>query len=343
MKKLIKVIVITAVILCYNENYAKGKWWSLYFTSPGKRSAALKFNNPERAFIRAIKKARKNLSGAFYDLSSPEIVKVLINAKDRGLDIRLVTERDNFDDPEILKLLKSGIKVVTDNKNGLMHNKFAVIDNNIIWTGSYNLTVNGSGKNNNNAIMIYSKELAKIYLNEFNEMFKNRVFGNRKESGPFARFRKKYYVELTGPGSTTDINVYFAPEDNVERIILKRIKKAKKSIHFMAFSFTSDRIGEMMIKKHKSGVKVFGLFEGRGSGSRYSEYIKMKIEGLPVKVDRNRYAMHHKVIIIDGESVITGSYNFSKNANKKNDENIIIIMNKEISGEFLKEFYRLYR
>jgi len=68
----------------------------------------------------------------------------------------------------------------------------------------------------------------------------------------------------------------------------------------------------------------------------------MKIEGLPVRLDKNKNRMHHKVIIIDKRRVLTGSYNFSKSANKRNDENILMIDNKKIAKEYLKEFYRLY-
>jgi len=222
-----------------------------------------------------------------------------------------------------------------------MHNKFAIFDNNILWTGSYNLTKNGAYKNNNNAIKIFSPKLCKIYMLEFREMFIDKIFGNKKESFSLAIFHKSYYVKI----GNTNINAYFAPEDNVEKILLKRILKAKKSIHFMAFSFTSNAIGEAMIKKFKQGVKVKGIFNRRGSRSRYSEFIKMKLEGIPVSNKRNRNIirnMHHKVIIIDGYRTITGSYNFSKNANKKNDENILIIDNREIAKKYLKEFNRLY-
>ena len=69
----------------------------------------------------------------------------------------------------------------------------------------------------------------------------------------------------------------------------------------------------------------------------------MKIEGVPVVTDNNIHVMHHKVIIIDGYRVITGSYNLSANANTKNDENIMIIDSREIAALYMKEFVRLYK
>jgi phosphatidylserine/phosphatidylglycerophosphate/cardiolipin synthase-like enzyme len=337
MKKAILFFLIILIPLTIlSKDPAKIK---VYFTNPKIRNHYKYRNNPENAFINLIRSSHFSFSGSFYDISSPYIVNELIIAKKRGVNIKLVTEKDNSDKISIRKLIDSGIQIVTDNRSGLMHNKFAISDGNIVWTGSYNITTNGAVKNNNNAIEISSKDLAEIFISEFNEMFYEKIFGNKKEIGPFSSLQKKYYVKI----DNTNINAYFSPEDNIEKIILKRINKAKKSIHFMAFSFTSDKIGEAIIKKSKQGIKVKGIFEARGSKTRYSEYIKMKIEGIPVKKDKNRYVMHHKVIIIDGVRVITGSYNFSKNANKNNDENIIIIDNKKIADKYIREFYKLYK
>ncbi len=318
----------------------KSRWFSVSFTSPlmNSRGSSLR-NNPEYRLIETINRAEKKFYGAFYDISSERVAGALLKARKRGVEIRIVTEEDNMQGDAVNRLIDAGIPVVSDKRKGLMHNKFAVIDDSILWTGSYNLTPNGAWKNNNNAIKIYSRELARIYLDEFDEMFQHRIFGNRKEKGPFGSLKKKYYVKI----GNTPINAYFAPEDNVERIILRRLHRAKRSIRFMAFSFTSDRIGETVIRKHDEGLDVKGLFERSGSNSRYSEYVKMKIEGVPVKLDRNRNSMHHKVFIIDETTVITGSYNFSRNANRNNDENILIISNREIARIYLDEFRRLYR
>ncbi len=110
----------------------------------------------------------------------------------------------------------------------------------------------------------------------------------------------------------------------------------------MAFSFTSDALGEELIRIFKEGRAVSGIMEREGSDSRDSEYVKMKLEGIPVRLDKNRHIMHHKVMIIDGDTVVTGSYNFTKSANVRNDENVLIIENREIAGEYMEEFRRLY-
>lgn len=295
---------------------------------------------PEERLIKIINSCTKNFSGAFYDISSIRVAEALVNASKRGVKIRLVTDSDTLSGKAIEMIINAGIPVAEDsNPTALMHNKFAVSDESIVYTGSTNATDNCAFKNNNNSVIICSPDLAQIYIAEFEEMFTHGVFGNRKDPYPFASLTNKYYVKI----DDININAYFAPEDNVEKIITGRLKKAKKSIRFMAFSFTSDLIAETMIEKFKDGVTVEGIFERRGAGSEHSEYTKMMIEGVSVVKDRNRNVMHHKVIIIDDSIVITGSFNYSNNANRRNDENIIIMESREIAEQYTEEFFRIYR
>lgn len=345
MRLIIYNVVIILVLLAPAGGDCSG-WWRIYFTAPGKWGVASQSVNPEAGLVSAVGKAKTYFYGAFYEISSPRVVEALVAARKRGVEVKLVAEHDTMRKEKgkgrrfMKGMEEAGIEIMTDpsRRRGLMHNKFAVIDGTCLWTGSYNATVNDAVKNNNSAILIYSQPLAEIYRKEFIEMFEEGIFGNRKEPGPFGDFRTSYHVII----EDTDINAYFSPEDNIERIILKRLQKAKHSIYFMAFSFTSAGIGEMMIDKYKAGVEVRGIFERRGANTGHSQFVKMKLEGVPVKLDHNRNAMHHKVIIIDGIRVIMGSYNFSRNANRANDENILIIDNAAIAAEYMAEFKRLW-
>ena len=74
-----------------------------------------------------------------------------------------------------------------------------------------------------------------------------------------------------------------------------------------------------------------------------TEYDLFKQAGLKVFVDGNKGQMHHKVMIIDGQIVVTGSYNFSNSAETRNDENLIVIYNQPIANFFMKEFQRVYQ
>lgn len=336
MKKILTILVLIFLICPANIDAASKRWWQVYFTSPEQN---LKRSQVELNLVKIIERCNESFYGAFFEIDSYKIANALIKAKKRGIKIALVVDNKYLNEKPLLKIKKAGISVVSDKRRALMHNKFAIIDKTYLWTGSYNLTENGAYKNNNNVILIKSKEVSSVFFNEFKEMYKYKIFGNKKEQTVFPMLNNKYYVKI----DKTPINIYFSPDNRIEEIIIKRIMKAKRSIFFMAFSFTSDSIGNAVIKKYKQGLKVAGIFEKRGAKSKYSEYVKMRLEGIPVKLDKNKYTMHHKVFIIDNSLVITGSYNFSKNASKKNDENVIMIKNKKIANKYFDEFKRLYK
>ena len=242
-----------------------------------------------------------------------------------------------MDEAEIARLQEVDIPVIEDkDADSLMHHKFIVIDEQYVWTGSYNTTHNGAYKNNNNVILIDSVQLAYNFTQEFRELFLREQVGKSSD-------RSVVYPEVK-LSDGTQISTYFSPDHDTIPPLLKEIQSAEESIHFMAFSFTHDTLGKAMRDRFKAGVDVQGIFEKRQADGRYSEHNAMKKAGIPIVLDENGGAMHHKVIVIDEETVITGSYNFSKNAETRNNENLLIIKgNQEIAEEYLAEFQRITR
>ena len=338
IRRLIIPSLLLLFVLFQSSGLSAQGWYELYFTEPQKNNRKTSFSPPETALISLIDSAKSNIDGAFFEIGSLNVADAFIRAQKRGVAVRLVTDDRNTKKTAYKRVISAGIPVVDDGKKGLMHNKFAIVDGKTVWTGSYNITDNCAYRNNNNAIRIDSPQLASIYEAEFNEMFEDKIFQNRKESKAVSILSNPYYVKI----GDTNINAYFSPDNDIENILVKRISKAKRSIYFMAFSFTSDPIGEAMIAAYKKGVKVEGIFEKNGSNTAESEYNKMIVEGIPVALDVNKKNMHHKVIIIDENIVITGSYNFSRNASRKNDENVLIIENPEIAARYVAEFRSLY-
>ena len=315
--------------------------WEVYFSEV---EAGPNHYSLEKRLVAKLTDAAERIDAALYHLNSVSVADALIEAHNRGVQVRMVTETANIDEAEIGRLQEVGIPVADDRDlDSLMHHKFIVIDEQYVWTGSYNTTYNGAYKNNNNVILIASKQLAENFTQEFEEMFLHRKFGKEADEGILHR-----QVKL---GDATQIFTYFAPEDNTISLLEQEIQTAKKSIHFMVFSFTHDKIGKAMLKRFKEGVKVQGVFEPGGINSAYSEYTNMEREMQNggdswVKKDEKNVKgkLHHKVIIIDEEIVITGSYNFSKNAETRNNENLLIIKgNQEIAEAYLTEFERITR
>lgn len=290
----------------------------------------------ERMLVNKLRLADVSIDAALQQLDSSPVAAALINAHNRGVRVRVFTENKYVEEAEITHLQSAGIAVKDDaDEDGYMHHKFIVIDERYVWTGSYNTTYNGAYKNDNNVLWIDSVPLANNFTNEFRSLYLSEKYSLSTES----------YIPnpsiILNDG--TEITALFSPKSETIPPLIDEIKSAKKSINFMVFSFTHDKLGEAMMHKFKSGITVSGVFD-ENQISRYSEYAKMEEIGMPVKIDESPGTMHHKVIIIDKETVITGSYNFSRNAEINNSENLLIIKNNnEIGKAYMEEFNRLYK
>jgi phosphatidylserine/phosphatidylglycerophosphate/cardiolipin synthase-like enzyme len=309
-------------------------WYAVYFTNPESPNASSYRGGPDEALATAIDQARISVDMAIYDLNLWSIRDALIAAHRRGVVVRVVTESDNMDEQEVQELKDAGIEVLGDRHESLMHDKFVVIDRLEVWTGSMNFTTGGGYTDNNNLIRLRSTELAKDYTHEFEQMFVDDHFSTDKTPGT-----PNPTVTVNG----SQIEVYFSPEDGVLEHILNAVNAARESIYFMAYSFTTDELAKAMIECAKAGVTVRGVFDqDQYHSNAGTEYDTLHSAGIDVWLDGNPRLMHHKVIIIDQKVVITGSYNFSNNAEYYNDENTLIIHNQDIAAQYTKEFQQIY-
>lgn len=288
----------------------------------------------EEAVIASIDSARLSIDAAFYSLSLREVANALLRARDRGVAVRVVMESDNRDKSVPQALIEGGIPILGDRREGLMHDKFIIIDRSEVWMGSMNYTVNGTYEDNNVLIHIRSTQVAENYMVEFEEMYTEDLFG----TDSLATTPNPY---LTVDG--TDVETYFSPDDSVAARLLEVIDLAQESIYFLAYSFTSDDIGQMMRDKSASGVDVKGVMEvAQIESNQGTEFDLFSQLGLDVRRDGNDGQMHHKLIIVDRSIVIVGSYNFTASAEDRNDENLVIIYSPEIASLFLQEFERVF-
>ncbi|HPO14044.1 MAG TPA: phospholipase D-like domain-containing protein [Candidatus Hydrogenedentes bacterium] len=278
--------------------------------------------------------ATQSIDAAFYEFQLQKAADTLILQHQKGVAVRLVSDSNYEDREAIQSCIRAGIPVVFDNREAFMHNKFCVVDGRCVWTGSANLTENDLYRNNNNALMIDSPELAQDYAAEFSEMFVKKKFGGRSpENTPYP------IVNVAGIA----IECYFSPEDHPQKAIIREIRESRTRIDFLAFSFTSKPIAEAMADQIKNGVRVRGVVEARNASSESCMDEYLRTHGAEVHPDANDYNMHDKVMILDGETVITGSYNFSKSAEKKNDENVLIIHDAGIAETYTREFESLFK
>lgn len=288
-----------------------------------------------------IAQAQASVDVAAYELDLDTVAQALLDAHQRGVFVRLVTDSDNVDEQAVRQLVRAGVPVIEDERAAIMHNKFVVIDRSVVWTGSWNLTTNGAYRNDNNAVRILSHAVAENYETEFEEMFVEGLFG---PSSPANTPHSTQRIMNQDSSEMFVLETLFGPEDNVADRILQAVEDAQESIRFMAFSFTDDRLAEAMEEQARMGLVVQGVFEKRGADSEYSEYGRFSRARPPldVLVDGNPYFMHHKVLILDDETVILGSFNFTKSANESNDENVLILHDPGFAARFRAEFERVY-
>jgi phosphatidylserine/phosphatidylglycerophosphate/cardiolipin synthase-like enzyme len=312
------------------EESTSAGWYTLYFTEPEPEPSWS--GGLDEVLAADIDRAQRSVDIATYDLDLESVTSALLRAHDRGVAVRMLIESDNIELDQPQELIAAGIPVVQDGRGALMHNKFVVIDGQTTWTGSWNYTDSGTYFNNNNAIRILSAEMAANYTSEFNEMFVDRAFGPNSPAGiPHRRLLLE----------ATRVDTFFAPEDAVMDELVQVVSGAGESIRFMAYSFTDNQLGLAIRERAAAGVLVEGIFESRGATSVYSEFGPMQEAGLNVWPDGNPNIMHHKVIIVDADIVVLGSFNYSQSADRDNDENLLVIYSAEIAARFLDEFDQL--
>ena len=120
--------------------------------------------------------------------------------------------------------------------------------------------------------------------------------------------------------------VAFSPKQGATELVISAINKAKKQIYVAAYSFTSQSIADALIKAHKRGVEVKLILDKSGSNDRSCKLKCLKSEHIPIRIS-NKDKMHNKFMVIDAEKVQLGSFNYSKSAEDKNAENVLVINN----------------
>lgn len=302
----------------------------VFFTDPGILLSNDYSGGLDKLLAQAIDSARVSIDMAIYSINLWSIRNALIDAYHRGIQVRIIMESDNLEDDIPRELKSAGIQIIGDRREGLMHNKFVVIDKQDVWTGSANMTIGSLYYDNNNLVHLHSLEIANSFTSEFEEMYVRDMFGS------------DVLVETTCSDVMVGndlVEIYFSPDDHVSERIQELIMAAQENIFFMAYSFTADPLGIAIVEKFNAGIRVEGIMDGGQVDSNTgTEFDNFTITGINVYKTTNEGLMHHKVIIIDQRIVITGSYNFSRSAEEINDENVIIIHSQEIAMKYLNEY-----
>jgi phosphatidylserine/phosphatidylglycerophosphate/cardiolipin synthase-like enzyme len=136
------------------------------------------------------------------------------------------------------------------------------------------------------------------------------------------------------------IEVFFSPNNGSTDAIIREIERARSEIFVQAYSFTSEPIAKALLKAHKRGINVAVILDKSQKTQKYSSATFFTNAGIPTYIDARHAIAHNKIILIDRTVVITGSFNFTKAAEEKNAENLLIIRSKELAKPYLENWQR---
>lgn len=317
-------------------------WLHIIFTNPNPPNNQA--NGIDRYVVPVLDAATKTIDVASFDFTLLSVTNALVEASQRGVKVRVVLDEINGShelktsgsagdqDFDALKALQAAdIQVVNGGRpDGLMHDKFILVDGAALFMGSWNVSYNDTFRNNNNLLEITDPDLIANYQAKFNELYVDQRFGARAQV-------KALKPELTIDG--VPVENYFSPPDQVMAKVIALVNGAQKSIRFMAFTYTHHNLAAAMITRYRKGIRVEGVIESRGAKTGALPHLFCA--GVPVKTDGNPYILHHKVIIIDENTVITGSFNFTVAADTANDDNVLVIHSPAVAALYLQEYKRI--
>ena len=133
-------------------------------------------------------------------------------------------------------------------------------------------------------------------------------------------------------------NAYFSPHGGCTEAVVDTLVKARSTVLVQAYSFTSAPIAKALVEAHRRGVKIEAVLDRSQKTEKYSSATFLRNSGIPTFIDARHAIAHNKVIVVDGQVVITGSFNFTKAAEENNAENLLVILDPELAAKYAQNW-----
>ncbi len=324
------------------------------------------------AIVGFIEGAQRRLRVAVQEIEDREVTEALIEAKRRGVTTQVMVESSylgrHTDDDEpaqvghyfrpdaeflhnsnrlmLEAMLRAGIDVKLDLNPKIMHQKFAVRDSDAVLTGSTNWTPTGLDRNLNHVVVVHDRNVTKDYRKEFEELWDGSFGVNRPRRDPKPNERWTQRADDTGP--RVPVKVLFAPDHGPEMEVMKQMLKARSTIDFAIFTFAQSSGIDDTMRSVACGsgavgadagaeVHVRGSFDGGQSAHDWAAARSLLgRDNIELHRSHRRGSvgkLHHKLMVIDEQLIIAGSFNYTAPATTLNDENIIVIGNLETADD----------
>ena len=294
-----------------------------------------------------------------YSSSGTTGIAGAINAAySRGVQVRLIY--DGSTSSVMIPLLNPLISILaspTSSSYGIMHNKFVIFDANstdankpLVWTGSTNWTVAQiDGPDKNSAIVIQDQALALGYKIEFEEMWGSSTLTPNATVSKFGPYKSNNTPHNYSIGGKI-VNSYFSPSDDSNAKIIEAINTANTDIDIATMLITRTDISSALINKFNSGLSNLNMvLDSQNPSGNQKSVLQTGINTSRIVTFTASGIMHHKFMVIDNfnsasdPQVLVGSHNWSNSAETRNDENILIVHDANITNQFYQAFSYLFQ
>jgi phosphatidylserine/phosphatidylglycerophosphate/cardiolipin synthase-like enzyme len=333
------------------------------FLGPRENGAA---DDLEEVIVKFIDDARFSLQVAVQELDSAPIADALDRAARRkrpgtntNLRLRLVTEGDYLVESKpveppgkvvsldtnralLLQLLRGAVDSKIDFNPKIFHQKFVIRDAGqpgaAVLTGSANFTTTDTHRNLNHVVIFHHDGVVTAYETEFDQLWEG-VFGSRSpkltDNDPF-----RFLIE------GAEVQIAFSPDNNPELRIVNEVLHAQSTADLLMFTFAkSTTIDDALRARLQSGTfAVRGVLDSSQSAQQFSPHPALIQAGAQLRRDTlpNGGKLHHKLLVLDGQVSIGGSFNYTGPANQYNDENLFIIRHAPVAQHFRAEVNRIF-
>ncbi|MEA3306766.1 MAG: phospholipase D-like domain-containing protein [Elusimicrobiota bacterium] len=307
------------------------------------------------AYLEAmIDDASETVEVALYGMTLTNVAQALVRAKNRGVNVRIMMNQKHAfvrRSEEIQYMIDNGINIRTIRglgSYGIMHNKIGIVDNRILSAGSFNWVVSANRANTENMIFTADSKTIRGYSRTFEWMWTNsRSLEEGQDYGSYpsdhfgsAPADTRPSLEFNGVSFPS---YSFSPRGSTEKHIINAINASKKHITAAIFSFYSYPIAQALADAAKRGVDVKMIIDRvQGSQSTVVKYVMDNGVKLRWTRGHNKGVMHHKFSIMDEKILMTGSFNWSNNAQKNNFENMFYTTSGHYIKGFTQEFNEVY-
>lgn len=301
----------------------------------------------------AIRGCRSSVDVAVYGLTLPGVAKALADAKARGVAVRVIVNDAHLfasrTSEELELLVERGVNVRSlrgVGRNGIMHNKLGIYDGKLVSAGSFNWAVTANTDNSENAVFLRDAAAVAGYKKYFDWMWGYARPAADGPGEPVKKFgpppedpmRGVFYNGVLLPAYS------FSPGGRTEADILNALNFTRDSADIAVFSFYSMDIAQAVVNAHKRGAKVRVLVDRvQASQSEVGELLIKN--GVPFRWSQGfggKGVMHNKYAVLDSKLLLTGSFNWSVNAQDNNFENTFYTMAPAYVRGFAAQFERLF-